>query len=121
MSRFVLYSLQTRGPVFITELHGKEYRGHTFQHAHWSILTQQQEGYGRASYLNIMPVLLCKLMSSVCSGRVCSLETSWASKCAGESHWTSCPHCGDPLDDVIHACTHLWLFCMEILCGVNNE
>jgi hypothetical protein len=36
-----------------------------------------------------------------CSRRYfCSQETSAASMCAGESHYTSCPHCGDPLDDV---------------------
>jgi hypothetical protein len=40
---------------------------------------------------------------------------------AGEFHWTSCPHCEDPLDDAIHACTHHLLFCREILRGVYNE
>jgi hypothetical protein len=69
----------------------------------------------------LMPVHSCKLILRVRSGRVRSLETSGASKCAGESHVTSCPHCGDPLDDIIHACTHWLLFFREILCGVNNE
>jgi hypothetical protein len=74
-----------------------------------------------ASYMNIVPVHLCKLILSVRSGRVCSLETSWASECACESHWTSCPHRGHPLDDTIPACTHRLLLCRKILCGGKNE
>jgi hypothetical protein len=52
---------------------------------------------------------------------ICSLETSCASKCARESNWTSCPDCGDPLHDIIQACTSRLLFYMEILPGVDNE
>jgi hypothetical protein len=49
------------------------------------------------------------------------VQTSWAFKSADESHCTSISHCGDPLDDIIHACTHRLLFRREILCGVDNE
>lgn len=49
------------------------------------------------------------------------LETAWAFKCAGESHWTYCPHCGDPFDDVLDACTHHLLLCRVFLRGVDNE
>jgi hypothetical protein len=98
-----------------------EYIGHTCQHASWSILVLQQEEYGRVSYINMMPVHLCNLVFSDHSDRVCSMETSWASKCAGESHWTTCPHCGDPLEDLYDSCIFSLLFCREVLCGVNNE
>jgi hypothetical protein len=39
---------------------------------------------------------------------------------AGEFHRTSCPHLGDPLCDIIHACTHRLLFCREILHVVDK-
>jgi hypothetical protein len=69
-----------------------------------------------------LPAHMCKFIPSVREGRKHSLETSWASKCAGESYdWASCPHCGDPSDDVIHACAHRLLSCSEIVCGVDAE
>jgi hypothetical protein len=91
------------------------------QHAPWSVVTLQQEGCGRASYMNIMPEHLCKFIRKVRSSWILSIETSWVSKCAGESLRTPCPHCGDPLDDVIRACNHRLLFCREILHAVDNE
>jgi hypothetical protein len=55
------------------------------------------------------------------SGRICSLETSLDSKCAGESHWTFCPHCGHPLHTVIRACSQRLLFGQEIFRGVDSK
>jgi hypothetical protein len=67
-----------------------------------------------------MPAPLSKFIVSVCSGRRCSSETSWAFKCAGESwHWTCCPRCGDPFD--IHTCIHHLMFCRGILPSIDNE
>jgi hypothetical protein len=98
------------------------YGVHTNQHAPWSILVPKQEGCGwQASYMNVMPPHLYKFIVSARSGRICSLEISRASTCAGESHWTSCCHCGNPLDEIIHACTHRLLFCREPLRGVDTE
>jgi hypothetical protein len=45
-----------------------------------------------------------------------------ACKGAGKSYdKTYCPHSADPLDDAIHVCTCRLLFCMEMLCGWDNE
>jgi hypothetical protein len=70
---------------------------------------------------------ICNASASVqihfhcCLGRKCSLETSRASKCAGELHWTSCPLCGNPLDDVVHACTHRLPPCRANSRGADSE
>jgi hypothetical protein len=87
MTRLVLFT--TLWASYSTELNENKYRGHTYQDTPWLDHFLQQEGYGLVPYMNIMPVQLCKFISIVRSGRVFSLETSWASKSAGESHWTS--------------------------------
>jgi hypothetical protein len=68
-----------------------------------------------------MPAHLSKFIFGVRSGRICSLETSLDSKCAGESHWTFCPHCGHPLHTEIRACGQRLLFGQEIFCGVDSK
>jgi hypothetical protein len=56
-----------------------------------------------------------KSHQSARSRNMCSLEMPWAFKCtcACECQWTSCPHWGDAVEDVIHECTHRLLFFRE--------
>jgi hypothetical protein len=61
--------------------------------------------------MDVMPVHLCKFVRSV--AQVCSLETLWASECAGESHSTSCPHS-------MHALL-ICCFSEAIFCVADNE
>jgi hypothetical protein len=49
----------------------------------WPMSILQQEGYGLPSFSHVMSAHLCKFISIILSGRICSLETSLASKNAG--------------------------------------
>jgi hypothetical protein len=53
---------------------------------------------------------------------MCSSDSSLVFQVAGETYdWTSCPHCGEPSDDIVPVCAHRLLFCRDILFGVHND
>jgi exonuclease III len=107
--------------TFLKELYDKRYRARSDQRAPWCIQILQREGFGRAAFLDVLPAQLCRFVLSARSGRVCSLENSWADKCAGTGlDWTSCPRCGEPLKNSVDACTHRLLFCRRLPVGVEN-
>jgi hypothetical protein len=73
--------------------------------------------YIRKNYYIIIIIIITIIILS----HIYILQKPHGLPSAGESYdWTSCPHCGNPLDDTIHACSHRLLFCREILHGIDD-
>jgi hypothetical protein len=71
-----------------------------------SNLMLHEEGYGRVSYMNVLPAQLCIYLKCLIRKdhleRPHGLPSGKVNGVIGQL----CPRCGDPLDDMIHTSTH---------------